>query len=283
MNGRSLLLAALFAGGISLTPDLQDDADPQMTELTSAVDPRFTISRRHGEIRMTGHTVSRRHEAMLLEIAASAYPEHRIVSDFQAFGLVPSFWQAATTQVLYALAATESASAELDRQQLSIRSVAMNNAGWSSRMATLEASLPHDLSITSSTIRLAATDTAILCHRAFEDLAIGPVNFEESTDTLRPSAYPVLDRVAALADACRDTELAISGHTDSSGDEASNELLSLKRAQAVARYLEARGVAMQRMRMRGAGSSEPLATNETRYGRGLNRRIEFAFEAGAWR
>ena len=51
--------------------------------------------------------------------------------------------------------------------------------------------------------------------------------------------------------------------------------MSQARAQAVADYLIANGVAADRLVVEGRGSSEPIADNDTRYGRSLNRRIEF--------
>ena len=42
------------------------------------------------------------------------------------------------------------------------------------------------------------------------------------------------------------------------------------------RGLSQRGIAAGRLQVEGAGSSLPIADNATRYGRGLNRRIEIS-------
>jgi len=123
-------------------------------------------------------------------------------------------------------------------------------------------------------------NVAALCTRAFANHDAGPVNFEESTTTFRSSAVPVLQRIVALANACRNAAIAVTGHTDSSGDERWNVQLSLARAEAIAAYLVEQGIAPERLIANGAGSSSPVADNTTRYGRGLNRRIEFAFIPG---
>lgn len=123
----------------------------------------------------------------------------------------------------------------------------------------------------------ADADVLSLCGRAFAAFRHGPINFEESTTRLRSSAYPVLDRIIALADACRDSVIVITGHSDASGDEAANRTLSLDRARAVAEHLIAHGVSGERIEVAGAGSSVPVADNATRYGRSLNRRIEVVF------
>lgn len=123
-------------------------------------------------------------------------------------------------------------------------------------------------------------NVAALCTRALANHDAGPVNFEESKTVFRSSAVPVLQRIVALANVCRNAAIAITGHTDSSGDERWNVRLSLARAEAIAAYLAEQGIAPERLIATGAGSSSPVADNTTRYGRGLNRRIEFAFIPG---
>jgi OOP family OmpA-OmpF porin len=71
------------------------------------------------------------------------------------------------------------------------------------------------------------------------------------------------------------SRLLIEGHTDSVGDGAMNQVLSLKRANAVAEYLAKQGgFARSSMRTLGLGESKPVASNKTRKGRALNRRVE---------
>ena len=65
----------------------------------------------------------------------------------------------------------------------------------------------------------------------------------------------------------------VVGHTDSSGTEAYNQQLSERRAQTVADYLQAKGVAPGRLAASGAGESEPIADNATKEGRAENRRV----------
>lgn len=115
---------------------------------------------------------------------------------------------------------------------------------------------------------------ASLCERALLGFRVEPVRFEESGTSMRASGEAVLDRVVELASTCRESLIEITGHADSSGDEKWNQLLSLQRAQAVADEIAARGIAPERLIVKGAGSSQPVADNALRYGRSLNRRIE---------
>lgn len=66
----------------------------------------------------------------------------------------------------------------------------------------------------------------------------------------------------------------IVGHTDDRGCGAANDPLSLARARSAGKYLEGQGVAAQRSSVEGRGEHEPSVTNDRRYGRALNRRVE---------
>lgn len=187
-------------------------------------------------------------------------------------GTLPDQWADMTLSLLDALSATRSSHASLTHAVLRIRGVATD--GWHERLRDLRAALQGsvefdvDVLIPDTTV-----DVAQLCSRAFAAHEPGPIHFAESGTEFRSSAYPELDQIISLADACRHSSMTIIGHTDSSGEETWNRHLSLARAQAVADYLAARGVARERLVARGAGSSAPMADNTTRYGRSLNRRI----------
>ncbi|MDH3682507.1 MAG: OmpA family protein [Acidimicrobiia bacterium] len=68
-------------------------------------------------------------------------------------------------------------------------------------------------------------------------------------------------------------DVTIEGHTDSTGSEESNQLLSEARASAVASYFEQNGVDPARLVVIGHGESQPVAANNTPPGRAKNRRV----------
>ena len=68
--------------------------------------------------------------------------------------------------------------------------------------------------------------------------------------------------------------VTIIGHTDSSGSDAVNNPLSLKRANSVRDYLGTKGVASSRISTEGRGSREPLVANDTKANMAKNRRVE---------
>lgn len=72
-----------------------------------------------------------------------------------------------------------------------------------------------------------------------------------------------------------DLKVTVIGHTDSRGSHEYNKKLSERRAQAVATYLNYKGVNQDRIKIFGMGEDQPVAENETDLGRSKNRRVEF--------
>lgn len=67
--------------------------------------------------------------------------------------------------------------------------------------------------------------------------------------------------------------IEIQGHTDSSGDEAYNMQLGLKRAESVRLYLAQKGVPLHRISTISFGETKPVEDNSTVEGRRMNRRV----------
>lgn len=68
--------------------------------------------------------------------------------------------------------------------------------------------------------------------------------------------------------------LLIVGYTDDQGSDDVNDALSLARAHSVARHIQRNGVDARRITVEGRGERQPMVSNEQRYGRALNRRVE---------
>jgi peptidoglycan-associated lipoprotein len=67
--------------------------------------------------------------------------------------------------------------------------------------------------------------------------------------------------------------LEIQGHTDARGDRLYNYQLGEARAEAVRRYLNKQGIALNRMSTISYGKDEPVDSNKTKDGRAKNRRV----------
>lgn len=105
------------------------------------------------------------------------------------------------------------------------------------------------------------------------------LDFAPNTSELAGSAYGMLDEVARLLREAPAMRLRIEGHTDASGDEGANVILSRRRAEVVRDYLVSRGVDTSRLEVQGYGSARPIDTNRTEEGRAHNRRIELVITA----
>lgn len=103
--------------------------------------------------------------------------------------------------------------------------------------------------------------------------ALDGANFDFDRAVVRREDYDRLDRAAEALKAS-DVRVEVAGHTDSIGTDAYNQGLSVRRAEAVRRYLIGKGIAAERLVVRGYGESQPIADNATREGRFKNRRVE---------
>ncbi len=106
-----------------------------------------------------------------------------------------------------------------------------------------------------------------------EEIRLEGVNFETNSDRLLPGAERILNDAAATLQKNPTIKVEVAGHTDSDGSAEYNESLSARRAQTVHDYLADRGIAVNRMTVRGYGESQPIADNSTATGKAQNRRV----------
>ncbi|WP_020210511.1 OmpA family protein [Gilvimarinus chinensis] len=102
----------------------------------------------------------------------------------------------------------------------------------------------------------------------------GNITFETDQYSIRPEFHDVLDSVALVLAEYKDTNVNIAGHTDSTGSDNYNQMLSERRAQSVREYLGQRKVDYGRMNAVGYGPRYPIASNSSSSGRAQNRRVE---------
>lgn len=101
-----------------------------------------------------------------------------------------------------------------------------------------------------------------------------PINFSTDGFVLAPASQQLLSQVADKLKSCAGARVAVTGYTDSSGNDAINVPLSGNRAKAVADYLVSQGIAADHVTSSGAGSANPIASNDTPEGMAQNRRVE---------
>jgi len=140
----------------------------------------------------------------------------------------------------------------------------------------LQQALQHELAV-----------HAIALHREVEGLVISLREFgffDSGSASLKPSALPALDRIAAILSA-RTCRLRIEGHTDNvpihNAQMASNWELSTARSTELVRLLIQRyGFPPEHLSAAGYAEFHPIATNDTPQGRAQNRRVDIVVLSG---
>ena len=126
-----------------------------------------------------------------------------------------------------------------------------------------------------------ALDRANAAHKLAEGkflyqvvLSDDSVKFPVDKNALSTEAQARLNELAdRLKMENQNVYLEIQGHTDASGPKDHNDKLGEARAEAVRRYLNQQGIALNRMATISYGPDSPVAPNDTREGRAQNRRV----------
>ncbi|WP_404369541.1 OmpA family protein [Marinobacter sp.] len=102
----------------------------------------------------------------------------------------------------------------------------------------------------------------------------GNITFDTNQASIKPSFTGVLESVGLVLNEFDKTIIQVEGHTDSTGAQSYNQLLSEKRAASVRDFLLNQGIEPKRTRAVGYGQRYPIASNDTPAGREQNRRVE---------
>jgi outer membrane protein OmpA-like peptidoglycan-associated protein len=109
---------------------------------------------------------------------------------------------------------------------------------------------------------------------AQERIVLRGVHFDFNRANIRPDARPILDEAADILAKHPNVAVDVNGYCDAIGSFAYNLKLSQRRADAVASYLESKGIPASRLVTHGYGKTHFVATNATAEGRAQNRRVE---------
>ena len=102
----------------------------------------------------------------------------------------------------------------------------------------------------------------------------GNITFDLNQSSIKPSFTDTLESVSLVLKEFDKTIIQIEGHTDSSGSQSYNQLLSEQRAGSVRDFLLNQNIAPKRTRAVGYGERYPIASNDSAAGREQNRRVE---------
>ncbi len=108
---------------------------------------------------------------------------------------------------------------------------------------------------------------------------LSSLQFASSKSKIDTQYYDMLSSLKNALDLYAERKVRIEGHTDDQGDVKPNQVLSLKRAEAVREFLIAAGIDGARLKALGYGEVRPIASNGFPQGRAMNRRIDIVIDA----
>jgi OOP family OmpA-OmpF porin len=227
---------------------------------------------------MSGYVPDNNVHATIAAAAARKFSSEKVVDNLKASIGAPSRFLNAVVPALGALSRLSTGTLVVTDREVRISGDALYEAAVPQIRASLAKNSPEGWQIKAElSVRPAAApvDPGV-CQQLFSELlAKGKIRFEPGRASIDPDSAGLLDRLIEIAMRCPTANIDVAGHTDADGEDAFNQALSEKRAQAVTDYLVKAGLPAERFTALGYGSSQPVASNDTDEGKAQNRRIEF--------
>jgi OOP family OmpA-OmpF porin len=216
--------------------------------------------------------------AAIAQAAERKFFGEKVVDNLKSSVGAPSGFSAAVTTALGALSRLSTGTLAVSDREVKLSGDALYDGAAAQIRAGLGKEFPQNFQFKPeiSVKPAAAPVDPTVCQQLFSDLlAKGKIRFEPMRATLDPDSTALLDRLIEIALRCPTANIEVAGHTDGDGEDAFNQALSEKRAQAVVDYLVKAGLPASRFTAVGYGSTQPVAGNDTDQGKAQNRRIEF--------
>ncbi len=105
-------------------------------------------------------------------------------------------------------------------------------------------------------------------------IRIEKLYFMADSTAVTSESYAALDEVYDFMKRNQNIKIEIRGHTNTVPKHKYCDLLSTKRAKAIADYLYSKGIASSRLKYKGYGKREPLTNDTSQEGRKINQRVE---------
>jgi OOP family OmpA-OmpF porin len=227
---------------------------------------------------LSGYVPDNNVHAAVAAAAAAKFLSEKAVDSLKASVGAPSGFAGAVVPALGALSRLSTGTLVVSDREVKLSGDAFYDTAAAQIRNNLAKDFPPGwlLKADISVKPAAAPDDATVCQQLFSELlAKGNIRFESGRATINPDSAGLLDRLIETALRCPTANIEIAGHTDADGDDGFNQVLSEKRAQAVAEYLVKAGLLATRFTAVGYGSTQPVGTNDTDEGKAQNRRIDF--------
>jgi len=229
-------------------------------------------------VTLTGYVPDNNVHAALAAAAGRKFFSEKVVDNLKASIGAPQGFANAVVPALGALSRLSTGTLVVSDREVKLSGDAFYDAAANQIRASLGKDFPQvwqykaDISVKPAS---APVDATVCQQLLAELLSRGTIRFESGKTDIAPDSAGLLDRLIETAMRCPASNIEIAGHTDTDGDEAANQALSEKRAQAVTDYLVKAGLPADRFTPVGYGSTQPVAGNETEEGKAQNRRIDF--------
>lgn len=237
------------------------------------VDPQATYNKSQAPIIVSGTVPDEATRLALLNRVRELYGANRVVDQLTVGNVIaPANWSQYVQQVISA-----SPIQQVSKGQLVVRGNNIELTGevpsesHRLQVAADVSALLNPTYVVRNGLNVATQDQSLL------DAALANriVEFEPSSAKLRPEGQSILDEMAQVMRQLGGKRVQVVGHTDATGDRATNIVLSQARAEAVKDYLLRVGATPNSITVAGLGPDQPIASNASPEGRARNRRIEF--------
>ena len=227
---------------------------------------------------LTGYVPDNNVHAAIASAAARKFFSEKVVDNLKPSIGAPSGFVSAVVPALGALSRLSTGTLVVNDREIKLSGDAFFDAAVTQIRASLAKDFPEGWQVKAdiSVKPAAAPVDPTVCQQLFSELlAKGRIRFEPGRAIIDQDSAGLLDRLIETAMRCPSADIEIAGHTDADGEDAVNQALSEKRAQAVLDYLIRAGLPASRFTPIGYGSSQPVASNDTAEGKAKNRRIDF--------
>jgi len=227
---------------------------------------------------LSGNVPDNNIHVAIAQAASRKFFGEKVVDNLKASVGAPSGFAAAVVPALGALSRVSTGTLVVTDREVKLSGDALYDAAAAQIRAGLGKDFPQgfqfkpDISVKPAS----APVDASVCQQLFSELlGKAKVRFESGRASIDPDSTGLLDHLVEIALRCPNSNIEVAGHTDADGEDAANQALSEKRAQAVVDYLVKAGLPASRFTAVGYGSTQPVAGNDTDDGKAQNRRIEF--------
>src|SRR5213595_4238870 len=185
---------------------------------------------------LTGYVPDNKVHAAIATAAGRKFFSQKMVDNLKASIGAPWGFVSAVVPALGALSRLSTGTLEVSDREVKLSGDALYDAAAAQIRAGLGKDFPQgwqfkaDISVKPA----AAPVDATVCQQLFSELlGKAQIRFESGKADIVADSAGLLDRLIETALRCPTVNIEIAGHTDTDGEEAVNQTLSEKRAQAV--------------------------------------------------